>query len=71
MEVLICSRIYLHGLFVQVACFFDKGDKYRRTSIQASSQLRGFGEERIREQVSGFYSPCIFPEKDLCSLMRV
>jgi hypothetical protein len=29
-------EILLHWFFLQVACFFDKGDRYRRTSMQAA-----------------------------------
>jgi hypothetical protein len=44
MKVLICSRIILRGVFLQVACFIDKGNRYRRTRTQASSHLRDFSE---------------------------
>jgi hypothetical protein len=61
--------ILLHGLYLQVVCFFDKGDRHRRTSMQVSCEISD-SKELLNEQ-SGFLSPCIFSEKDLCSLMSV
>jgi hypothetical protein len=62
--------------WVQVACFFDKGKRHLRSSMQAKqsviSQWPDLKEYWVTEQVeAASNSPCIFPEKESCSLTSV
>jgi hypothetical protein len=38
-QVFIGSRIFLHGVFLRVVCFFDKGERHSRMGIQSSQLL--------------------------------
>jgi hypothetical protein len=74
-----CFRVQVFivyvGIFPQMACFIDKGERELRTSTQGNQLLEVNCKIQIvkscRMNKVAFYSPCTFPKKESCLVTSV